>query len=437
MTTHVFVIGLDEFHLRQLQTIRNADAYAFHGLLPYDMVVNPETYPIEDMIEHGRRELAGAGVPVDAIIGHWDFPTTALLAVFRRDHGLPGASLAATLIADHKYWSRLRQREVIPGHIPDFQSLNPFDPEAEDQIELDFPFWIKPVIGFSSQMVYRVADPRELRQALSGIREGIGRFGDPFARLMERAGLPANIPREIDANHCVLEKPIDGWQCTLEGYIQHGKVVVYGTVDSIREGALRSSFARYEFPSQLPREVRERMVAVTERAVPALDLDDTPFNVEFYWDRESDRIRLLEVNTRISKSHSPLFADVAGASHHEVAVDVALGRKPDFPRWEGEHSVSTKFMLRRFEDGIVTRVPTAAELTALESEFPGARIQVEVKEGDRLSELRGQEVYSYEVAVIFMGGRDHRELEARYRELAKRLPLEFQSLPGERPAQAG
>lgn len=437
MTTHVFVIGLDDFHLRQLQTIRNAENYTFHGLLPYDMVVNPESYPIEEMIAEGRRELAGAGVPVDAIIGHWDFPTTALLAVFRRDHGLPGPGLAATLIADHKHWSRLRQQQVIPEHIPAFQSLDPFAPDAETRIELEFPFWIKPVIGFSSQMVYRVANTRELHHALAGLRQGIRRFGDPFAHLMELARLPDDIPREVDAHYCILEKPIDGWQCTLEGYIQGGEVVVYGTVDSIREGPLRSSLTRYEFPSDLPEAVIERMVAITGRAIPALDLDDTPFNVEYFWDRESDRIWLLEVNTRISKSHCPLFTDVVGASHHEVAVDVALGRKPDFFRREGEHPAATKFMLRRFEDGIVARVPSAEELSALEAEFPGTRIQIEVTVGDRLSELRGNEVYSYEVAVIFMGGSSHEELEARYRALVNKLPLEFRSPPELQAAEQG
>ncbi|SDJ64757.1 ATP-grasp domain-containing protein [Microbulbifer yueqingensis] len=425
MTTHVFVIGLDDFNRRQLQTIRGADQCAFHNLLPYEMVVDPEEYPIEEMIERGRRELAEAGVPVDAIIGHWDFPTTALLAIFRRDHGLPGPSLAANLIAEHKYWSRLRQQRVIPDHIPAFQSLDPFDPQAEGRVELDFPFWIKPAIGFSSQMVYRVADARELHIALEGLRRGIRRFGAPFAHLLELAPLPDDIPRQVDAHYCVLEKPIGGWQCTLEGYIQQGKVTVYGTVDSIRGGPLGSSLLRYEFPSELPDGVRARMVEITERTIPALELDNTPFNVEYFWDRETDRIWLLEVNSRISKSHCPLFVDVCGASHHEVAVDIAMGHRPEFPRWEGRYRASTKFMLRRFEDGVVTRVPSAAELAALEAEFPGTRILMEVGEGDRLSELRGQEVYSYEVGVIFMGGNDHRELEARYRELVARLPLEF------------
>ena len=425
MTTHVFVIGLDDFHLRQLNTVRHAREYAFHGLLPYDMVVNPDFYPIEEMIEAGVRQIEGAGVRPDAVIGHWDFPTSALRVVFRDAYGLPGPSLESILIAEHKYWSRLRQATAIPENIPAFESLDPFDEDAAGEISLDYPFWIKPNIGFSSQMVYRVDGPRDLDCALAGLRAGIARFGEPFEHFVERASLPNDIPTALDAYHCTLEKPIDGWQCTLEGYVRHGKVSVYGVVDSIREGEMNSSFARYEFPSQLPESVQARMIEITRRAVPSMELDDTPFNIEYFWDERADQIWLLEVNTRISKSHTPLFIDVAGASHHEVAIDIALGRRPSFPRWEGAHQVAVKFMVRRYEDAVVTRVPTQEELESLEREFPGALIQIEVSEGDRLSEMLGQDAYSYEVAVIFLGGSSHDEVHRRYHELLERLPLDF------------
>lgn len=96
MTRHVFVIGLDDFHRRQLNTVRHADSYAFHGLLPYDMVVNPDSYPIDEMIEQGLREIEASGVRPDAIIGHWDFPTTALRVVYRDALGLPGPTSRAS-----------------------------------------------------------------------------------------------------------------------------------------------------------------------------------------------------------------------------------------------------------------------------------------------------------------------------------------------------
>jgi len=431
MAKHVFVIGLDDFHLEQLRGIRHAEDYVFHGLISYDMVVHPESYPIDEMIERGMQEIRDSGVRPDAVIGHWDFPTTALRVVFRDALGLPGPSLESILIAEHKYWSRLRQARAIPENIPVFQGLDPYDPDAPARVELDYPFWIKPNIGFSSQMVYYVENRADLDTALAGLRVGLPLFGPPFERFMARASLPSDIPTDVDAFHCSLEKPISGWQCTVEGYVRHGQVVVYGVVDSVRGGGIGSSFARYEFPSQLPDSVTERLTEITRQAVPSMQLDDTPFNIEYFWDQDADRIWLLEVNTRISQSHSPLFIDVAGASHHEVAVDLAMGRRPSFPRWEGPHRVAIKFMLRHFHDAVVTRVPTADELRELERAFPEARIRIEVEEGMRLSHMRGQEVYSFEVAVIFMGGPSHDRLMARYDELLDRLPLAFRDLPTE------
>lgn len=432
MSKHVFVIGLDDFHLAQLHSIRHAEEYTFHGLVPYKMVVNPASYCIDELVKIGLQEIEESGVTPDAIIGHWDFPTSALRVLFRREFDLPGPTLESILIAEHKYWSRLRQAKAIPENIPVFQNLDPFAEDAFDRVTLDYPFWLKPNIGFSSQMVYRIDGAEDLEKALDDVRNGIGLFGEPFGELMARCSLDDDVPEEMDAHHCILEKPIGGWQCTLEGYVRHGEVVTYGVVDSVHGGPADSTLMRYEFPSELPEPVKERMREITRRAMPSMDLDNTPFNVEYFWDQQDDQIWLLEVNTRISKSHSPLFMYVSGASHHEVAIDLAMGRKPAFPRWDGPHPAATKFMLRHTEDAVVSRVPTKEEIRSLERAWPGISIEIEmaVEKGTRLSEMRGQEVYSYEVAAIFMGGPSHAELQAYYEELVARLPLEFQDVEG-------
>jgi len=153
--------------------------------------------------------------------------------------------------------------------------------------------------------------------------------------------------------------------------------------------------------------------------------DDAPFNIEFYWEEDSDRIWLLEINCRISKSHAPLFQMVDGCYHHQVMIDLALGRKPAMPHREGRFRCAAKFMLRRQEDARVVRVPTDAEIAAVEAAIPGVVIQVELSEGMRLSQLRYQDSYSYEVAVVFVGADDHEGLAAKYRQVLARLPLEF------------
>lgn len=425
MKKNIFVIGLDRFNEEQINSVKGIQDYTIYGLLPYDMVVNPKSYDVDEMIETGIKEIEESGVKPDAIISHWDFPAAALLAVFRRHYGLPGPELSAVLMVEHKYWCRLRHEKTIASNIPAFESLNPFDSECIEKVKMEYPFWIKPNIAFSSQLAYYITSKEELGEAVEETKKKIWRFGEPFKRLQEMAELPSDIPAQIDGYRCILEKPIGGRQCTVEGYIKDGKINIYGIVDSITEGKYNSSFARYELPSHLPRDIQEKLGTLTEKAVHQMGIDDAPFNIEYFWDEKQDQIWLLEVNSRISKSHSPLFRDITGSSNHEVAIELALGDTPDYPRDDGAHDVSIKFMVRRYKDGVVTRVPTQEELETLEKRYPGTSIQVEVKKGQRLSEMLGQDSYSYEVAVIFMGGASKDELEKRYAAVLKELPLEF------------
>ena len=84
MTKHIHVIGLDEVYLEELQSIRNASDYEFHALVPYALIVNPPSYPMDQIMATARKELDSAPA-VDAIIGHWDFPTTSILPILRRE----------------------------------------------------------------------------------------------------------------------------------------------------------------------------------------------------------------------------------------------------------------------------------------------------------------------------------------------------------------
>lgn len=69
------------------------------------------------------------------------------------------------------------------------------------------------------------------------------------------------------------EKPTDGWQYTLEGYIRLDVTVIDGVVDSAREGNNHSSFSRYEYPSRLHGVFKERMADIIRRLIQTLELD--------------------------------------------------------------------------------------------------------------------------------------------------------------------
>jgi biotin carboxylase len=296
------------------------------------------------------------------------------------------------------------------------------------QITVDVPFWIKPVKSASSHLGFKVRNDAEFEHAIQAIRKNIFRFGKPFNYLLQFAELPDHVAA-VDGFHCIAEGMISrGRQCTLEGYVYDGEVCVYGAVDSIREGKHRSSFSRYQYPSSIPLRIQEKMIAVTERFFTSIGFDNGPFNIEFYWESQRDKIWLLEINTRISKSHCPLFRHVDGASHHQVMLDLALGKRPEFPHRQGRYRYAAKFMWRIYEDAQVKRVPTEDELRALCNRFPNTEIELHVDEGMRLSELKDQDSYSYEIAVIFLGGNSQNELLQKYRAVQQALPVELAPL---------
>lgn len=426
---NVFVIGLDEFVAKQLEDMPGADAYAFHPLLPVDEVAHTPEYDIPGLLAKAEAEFDAFAGNVDAIVGYWDFPTTSLLPILRRRRGLRSPSLESVLKCEHKFWSRLVQAEAVPEHVPRFQVCDPFAADPLRGITLAYPFWIKPVKSHSSQLGFRIGSERDFRKVLPVIRAGIERLGDPFNHVLEHARLPVDVSR-VGGNHCLVEEIISGGrQCTLEGYVQNGAVRVYGVVDSVRDRRYRSCFSRYEYPSMLPRRASTRMIDIAARVLEHIGFDDSPFNMEFYYEKSTGRIWLLEINPRISRSHSPLFEMVDGASHLKVMVDVALGMDPNIPRRRGQFGCAAKFMLRAYEGGVVAAVPGPRDIARVQETFPDTLLELNVEVGRPLQSLLHQDAYSYEVAVLFMGARNHRELLANYYRCAPMLPIRIARPP--------
>ena len=303
--------------------------------------------------------------------------------------------------------------------------------KRQGKIDLSYPFWIKPIKAHSSILGFRVTGIGDLEHAIAETRAGIHRFSEPMDVVMSYASLPTEI-RAATGAHCIAEEIIsDGRQCTLEGYVFEGDVQVYGIVDSIR-GPNRSSLERYEYPSALPQKVKKRMIASAKRVIADAGLDDSPFNMEFFYHSARDALSLLEVNARISKSHSPLFDKVEGVPHKEVMLDVALGRRPDYPARRGRFRYAAKFMPRLYgqsDDLCVTHVPSSARRGEIASAFPGSEIQLHVREGMRLGDIHQQDPYSYELAAVFMGARSRKALRADFGALWEAVGLRIEDRP--------
>ncbi len=400
-------------------------------------MVRPEsgTYPsIDELRERAREIFAAAPGGVDAVMGFWDFPTTVCVPLFARDAGLPGPSLEAVTRCEHKYWSRTEQKKALGEMIPDFQAIDPFADDPAGQVRIRYPFWIKPVKAHSSFLGFFIDSAQALEKVIPEIREKIGVVARPFNEFLAHVDLPPEIA-EVDGYHCIAEEIISsGVQATLEGYAWKGAVQVFGVVDSIRSGRHRSSFSRYQYPSKLPRRVQARMIEAARRLIRAIDYEGAPFNIEFFWDHRNDRIWLLEVNSRISKSHSPLFLMVDGATNQKVALDLALGRQPQIPYRQGRHKLAGKFMMRLFKDkigdGVVEAVPSQEDLDRIAEAYPEARVDLLVKEGTRLSDLSFQDSYSYEIAVVFLGADRQKQLLDRFKRVEEFLKFDIRPTSG-------
>lgn len=207
-----------------------------------------------------------------------------------------------------------------------------------------------------------------------------------------------------------------------------GQFAVHGVLDMPMDATGRS-FERYDYPaSAIPDGVQSRMAEVSERFLRHIGFDNGCFNAEFMWDEAADQLWLIEVNPRLSQSCSNLFVKVDGVSNHQVAIEIALGERPSMPRRQGKSAVATKFMIRHREHGVVTRVPSEAEIEAVRDRFPEAHVDVKVERGTRLRDLPHQDSYSFVLADVYLGAEDPEQLAERCQACRDALPFEIAPL---------
>jgi biotin carboxylase len=418
---NVLVLGLDDLNLDTLRDLPDAGDYRFHPLLSPEELLEAEHLDLRALLDKARKQIKDFDGEVHGIVGYWDFPVSSMVPMLCEELDLPGARLEAVVKCEHKYWSRIEQQKVIDEH-PRFGIVD-IDGDSEVPAGLDFPLWLKPVKSASSELAFQVGDARAFAEAVETIREGIDRIGQPFEVVLEHLDLPEEIA-DVGGRACLAEEEVTGRQLTVEGYVCQGDVHIHGIVDSMTYPE-STSFLRFQYPSIVPAKVAERLKDLSRKVITQIGLDGSTFNIEYFWDPDSDALCLLEVNPRHSQSHARLFENVDGVSNHQVMVQLGLGVEPTLPRGKGEYDIAAKWFLRRFADGFVRRTPTAEEVEQVERDIPGVTVNIVAQEGERLSDLASQDSYSYELADIFVGGCDEDDLVAKYERCVEALRFDF------------
>lgn len=418
MPKNIFVLGLDAGNRRRLQDLPGSADYRFHPLLSTDELLSGEI-DLADLLAKARSELDDFDGAIDAIVGYWDFPVSSMVPILCQERSLPAAPLVAVLKCEHKYWSRLEQRESI-NEYPAFAAVGLQDDNPPDGLR--YPMWIKPVKAFSSELAFRVGDDTAFRSSLADVRAGIDRVGSAFDIALSYVDLPPEIA-QLGGAACMAEEAVSGQQVTVEGFHDGNTAHVYGIIEAHNYDNT-PSFRCYLYPSRLPEDIVDRLTDVSRRVIEHIGLTSV-FNIEYFWDRSTGALHLLEINPRQSQSHARLFEEVDGLPNHHCMIELALGRTPELPSRQGRYAAAAKWFHRRFSDGLVRRVPTQTEIEAIERDIPGVHVEVEAREGVRLSEMPEQDSYSYNLAVVHVGGADEHELANKYGRCVEALPFVF------------
>jgi hypothetical protein len=371
---------------------------------------------IDQMVRDHEDDIAG-------VTSSSDYPGATVAAAIATRLGLTGSLPERVIGCSHKYYSRLTQRAVVPEATPRFWLLDPRDPRTWSAVE--FPCYIKPVKGAFSIMSRRLDSPEELQRFLG--RTSVQEFLKYYVAIFNSL-VGALTEFDIDGRHFLAEELFRGTQVTLEGFVHRGHPEVLGIVDSETHSGT-GSFIRFDYPSKMPLPIQERMSQIASRAVEALGLEDSMFNIEMIYDRETDRIGIIEVNPRICGQFADLYQKVDGTNGYEVALSLAAGERPAVRRREGPFEVAASFPLRIFEACRVRRAPTEADLCAIESEFAGALIWSECDRDQELTNFeRVEDGRSCRYAIVNIGGKDGQDLEDTYRRVLHRLDFQFAGL---------
>ncbi|MGE5097187.1 MAG: ATP-grasp domain-containing protein [Betaproteobacteria bacterium] len=379
-----------------------------------DVSEDPASFDAPSFIEAAAATIRAEGC--EGVMASDDYPGSIVAAALAQELGMPGPSPEAVLLCQHKYYSRLAQRECVPEAVPGFTLIDPRDPTAATALR--FPVFVKPVKSFFSLYAREVADADALRSLAASARDHLSGFVRPLDQLLARY-----TDFERGGGYLIAEGCLRGAQATVEGCVFRGETRIIGVVDSIMyPGTI--SFARFEYPSALPEEVQQRMGDIAARFARHIGFDDGLFNAEMMYDAAADAVHIIEVNPRMCPQFADLMEKVNGVNTYEAALSIAAGRRPVLKR-PAPFGAAASVVARVFDDRLVKRVPRAAELQRVAEAFPDARVKVLCREGHRLSEEL-QDGNSFRYAVVNLGGEDRRHIATRHAQVMRELSFDLE-----------
>jgi hypothetical protein len=368
-----------------------------------------------DRIEkkYGGRNFAG-------VLSNEEQFGTLIASVVAERMGLPFASPPSILLAQHKYYARLRSRDVAPAATPKF-AVFPYTVRQREEIDVAFPMFVKPVKATYSILARRADSFAEIKSLLT--------FKPLETQILKRLIKPANdiaalyTRFEIDTHHLIAEELLEGVQVTVDGFADNGKIQILGIVDSIMYPGT-SAFQRFEYPSSLPPAIQARMTELVQSVMAGFGFTHGLFNIELAYDAASDSIKIIELNPRMAYQFADLYEKVDGYNPYDVLLDLAVGESPRLHSRQGLYRNAASFVLRAFPGARLVGAPNDMHLETIRREHRDARVMIYVKKGSSLAR-EYKWLGSYRYAVLNIGAESNHDLFHRFYAVRDQLPFVF------------
>ena len=365
---------------------------------------------VNDVVARFRRER------IDGVFSNNEYFGALIAAVVAEKLGLPGNDPRVVLTAQHKFYARKRFGEIAPEASPRFAAF-PYSIRGRDEFPFDLPCFVKPVKATFSVLARRVDTFEELRRHLSFWpleKYVIKRLVKPFNDL-----LPWYTDFTVNAHHMIAEEILPGHQVNMDGYVCDGNVRVLGVIDeNLFPGTY--AFRSFEYPSRVPAEVQTRMTDLAQKVLLGIGYRHGFFNMEFAWDAETGRIRVIEINPRMASQLAVFYEWVDGVNPYAMLLELAVGEAPRHERAAPRFRHAASFAFRKFDGKPLAIHPTREQIERAQREFPEARLMLYLKRGASLArEMKW--LGSYRYAVVNMGAASSDDLHRRFHAFRRKL----------------
>ena len=348
--------------------------------------------------------------PMAAVVSNHEQFGALAAAVYAQKAGLIGPKPSAIVACQHKLKMRQCLDKVAPQANIQYRVL---DCAIGDRppVLTDFPRFIKPIKAAYSVLARTCHSQQDLEDLIRFSWHEkfiINKLVAPFERI-SRTYFP-----DLPSSHqMMIEEAIEGEQFNLDGYVYQGQACLLGVVDELMYPGTQA-FMRFHYPSSLPANVQAQALAVAQALLTEVGFDNAFFNMEFFYNRQTQRLSVIEFNPRLGSQLADLYRRVDGVDVYRMQMALALGQDPQsVPKTPTPFTCAASFVFRRFNHAAPPEPLSEPRKARLAAEFPSSELIEFRKSGVGLAR-EYKWLGSHRYGVLHLEGLDVADLTTRY-----------------------